>query len=65
METKAVLFNTSRNYDFTPQLVLNDNTTLELVEEFRLLGLVIQSNMGWQANTNNICKNAYSRIYGC
>ena len=62
-KTKAVLFNTSRNYDFTPQLALTDNTTLELVEEFRLLGLVIQSNMGWQANTNNICKKAYSRIW--
>ena len=61
-KTKVVLFNTLRNYDFTPQLVLNDKT-LEVVEEFRLLGLIIQSNLGWQANTNNICKKAYSRIW--
>ena len=62
-KTKVVIFNTLRNYDFTPQLVLNDNTSLEVVEEFRLLGVLFQSNLGWQSNTNDICKRAYSRIW--
>ena len=62
-KTKVVLFNTSRRYDFTPQLVLNYKTTLEVVEEFRLLGLIIQSDLGWQSNTNNICKKTNSRIW--
>ena len=62
-KTKVVIFNTSRKYDFTPQLVLNDKTTLEVVEEFRLLGLTFQSNLGWQSNTNDICKRAYARIW--
>ena len=62
-KTKVVLFNTSRSYDFTPKLMLNNNTTLEVVEQFRLLGLDFQSNLGWESNTNNICKKAYSRIW--
>ena len=62
-KTKVVMFNTSRNYDFTPQLLLNTNTRLEVVEKFRLLGLIFQTNLSWQSNTDNICKNGYSRIW--
>ena len=62
-KTKVALFNTARKYDFMPQLSTNQNTNLEVVENFRLLGIQFQTNMGWQSNTNHMCKNAYSRIW--
>ena len=38
-KTKVVLFNTARKYDFMPRLSIKENTNLEVVEEFRLMGL--------------------------
>ena len=62
-KTKVVLFNTARNFDFMPRLSMDGNTDLEVVEEFRLLGIHFQTNMSWQTNTDNICKNGYARIW--
>ena len=29
----------------------------------KLLGIVFQTNMKWQANTTNLCRNGYSRLW--
>ena len=55
-KTKVVLFNTARKYDFMPQLTIDGTSLLEVVEEFRLLGLVLKSNLSWQANTDQMCQ---------
>ena len=62
-KSKVMLFNTSRKYDFMPQITLDGVSNLEVVEEMKLLGIVFQTNMKWQANTANICKNGYSRLW--
>ena len=62
-KTKVVLFNTARKFDFLPRLSIDQNSNLEVVEEFRLLGINFQTNMSWQSNTDNICKNGYSKIW--
>ena len=46
-----MLFNSSKTKDFTPKLVI-DNETIELVEEMKLLGVQITSDMKWNINTN-------------
>ena len=62
-KTKVALFNTALKYDFQPWLTLDGSTTLEVVEEFRLLGIIFQTNLSWQANTNNMCQKGYARIW--
>ena len=62
-KTKAVLFNTSWKYDFMPQLTMDGNTQLEVVEEFRRLGLNFMSNLSWQSNTDLMCQKGYSRLW--
>ena len=61
-KTKVMLFNTSKKYDFLPSITIEDNT-LEVVESYKLLGLVISSNMRFNENTAYICKRAYARLY--
>ena len=61
-KTKVALFNSARNYDCMPNLQIG-NHTLEVVEEFKLLGLIFKSNLTWQANTDNMCKKAYARLW--
>ena len=62
---KVMLFNTSRKYDATPQLTLSDMGVgcLEVVETFRLLGVIVRSDLRWCDNTNYLCKKGYSRLW--
>jgi hypothetical protein len=46
-----------------PQLTMDRNTQLEVVEEFRLLGLNFMSNLSWQSNTDLMCQKGYSRLW--
>ena len=61
-KTKAMLFNTSKTKDFTPKLKI-DNETIDLVEEMKLLGVKITSDMKWNENTEFITKKAFSRLW--
>ena len=44
-KTKVVLFNAARKYEFMAQLSIGGNTQLEVVEQFRLLGVIFKSNL--------------------
>lgn len=61
-KTKAILFNQARNYDFLPE-VLVDGVQLDVVEEIRVLGVTLRSDLSWCKNTNNMCKNAFARLW--
>ena len=61
-KSKVMLFNPCTSIDFMPRIEL-DNTELELVEQMKLLGVVIQSDMKWTANTEYIVKRAYKKLW--
>jgi hypothetical protein len=42
-KTKAILFNQARNYDFLPNISI-ENEQLEVVEEIRVLGVNLRSD---------------------
>ena len=44
-KSKIMLFNTSWKYDFLPRITIDGVNNLEVVEEMKLLGVIIQSNM--------------------
>ena len=50
-KTKVMLFNRSKNTDFMPELRIGDGELLEVVEEFKLLGVIITSDLKWHSNT--------------
>ena len=62
-KTKVMLFNSSKNYDFTPQFEGKDGTMLDVVEKMKLLGVVIRSDLRWCDNTKYICEKAYKRLW--
>ena len=61
-KSKVMLFNTSKTRDFSPELKL-DNDTLDVVEEMKLLGVKITSDLKWHSNTAYITQKAYSRLW--
>ena len=62
-KTKVILFNNAQKYDGTPNLSLQNDTPLEVVEQVRLLGVEIRSDLSWRSNTSAICQKAYSRMW--
>ena len=61
-KTKVMIFNPCRNIDFMPEICIEGNE-LEVVEEMRLLGLIIRSDMRWTSNTENMIKKASKRLW--
>ena len=61
-KTKTMLFNPCTSLGFMPNLDLGGHE-LELVEEMKLLGLVITSDMKWAANKDYIVKRGYKKLW--
>ena len=61
-KTKVMLFNPCTSLDFTPKIELSGQS-LQLVEETRLLGLIVSNDLKWSSNTDHIVKKAYKRLW--
>ena len=62
-KTKVMLFNRATKTDFLPQLEISEGKSLEVVEEMKLLGIMIRSDLRWTSNTNLIISKCYKRIW--
>ena len=61
-KTKLMIFNPCWSLDFMPEIELGGGQ-LEVVEETRLLGVIIRSDMRWNSNTESIVKRAYNKLW--
>ena len=61
-KTKLILFNPCKTKDFSPEMVIED-TRIDLVEQSKLLGVVITSNLSWSANTNHLVERCYRKMW--
>ena len=61
-KTKLVVFNPCKALDFIPEFTLQGQM-LEVVEKFKILGLIISSDLSWQANTEYIVQKANKRLW--
>ena len=61
-KTKVMIFNPCTSVDFMPELCLDDNE-LEVVDEVRLLGLIIRSDLKWVSNTDNMVTKANKKLW--
>ena len=62
IKTKTMIFNTLKNHDVLPIIHTEEGKELEVVEEHKILGHIIRSDMKSISNTMNICKKAYTRM---
>ena len=58
-KSKIMVFNPNKKYDFHPTVTTDTGTTLDIKEEFKLLGIKITSDMKWHANTQYMCAKGY------
>ena len=57
-----MLFNPCTAVDFVPDFELEENQ-LEVVEEMKLLGVIVRSDLKWWSNTEYMVKKANSRLW--
>jgi hypothetical protein len=63
-KTRVMLFNTARKRDFTPSVSPgNSGLNFQVVEELKLLGIIITTDMKWHSNTAYLCQKGYSRLW--
>ena len=62
-KSKVILFNSAKKSDFKPSLTFDNSENVTIVESTSLLGIQIQSDLKWNLNTDNICTEAFSRIW--
>ena len=61
-KTKLMLFNPCTSKDFMPDISL-DKIRIDLVEETKLLGVVLSSDLSWAANTQYIIERCNNKIW--
>ena len=63
IKSKAMLFNTHVKYDVQPQVSTVQGEYLDVVEEHKILGQIVRSDLKSISNTEYICKKAYKRLW--
>ena len=60
-KTKAMIFNFTDNYQFSTRLNLK-GTNIEIVDKMKILGTIINNQLSWDDNCNEIIKKVNSRM---
>ena len=63
-KTSIMLFNTSRNFDFPPELLLPSSANfLDVIECTKLLGIKLTTDLKWSEQTTFLHKRATSKLW--
>ena len=60
-KSKVMIFNFTRDYQFSTRLSINGNL-LETLDKMKLLGTLITSDLTWSANTESLVKKGFQRM---
>ena len=60
-KTKCMVFNYSKNYQFSPRLEI-DGENIEVIDSTQLLGTIITKDLRWEQNTSHLVKKANARM---
>ena len=60
-KTKIMIFNFTKDYQFTTNLKLSGND-IEVVDKCKLLGTIITSDLKWSENTKELVRKANARM---
>ena len=61
-KTKLMLFNPCKKKDFMSEFRI-EQTRIDLIEQTKLLGNVLSSDLSWEANTEYIVNRCQSKIW--
>ena len=62
-KSKILLFSRHRKYDFMPEVKFIQGENIEVVEQMKIVGFILRSDMKTISNTEYIVKKAYARMW--
>jgi hypothetical protein len=62
-KTKIMIFNKRKNWDVMPEISIEAGENLEVVEEMKLVGYMLRSDMKTKSNTKYITARAYKSLW--
>ena len=62
-KTKAMLCNSRRKWDFIPELSFEGGENVEIVDELKVVGFILRSDMKTCSNTAYLTTKAYKRMW--
>ena len=60
-KTKIMIFNFTHNYQFTTRIFIQESL-LDIIDEIKLLGVTVTSDLKWNQNTNTLVRKSYARM---
>ena len=60
-KTKAMIFNFTKDFKFSTRVQI-EKEVIEIINETKLLGVLIEDDLGWNSNTLYLVKRANSRM---
>ena len=62
-KSNIMIFNKAKNFDFQPEYAFRNGQTLSVIEETRLLGIQLRTDLRWSSNVKSIYKRAMSKMW--
>ena len=62
-KTKIIVFNEARSVDILPKVKLSEENMIEVVDDMKLLGVMIRSDLKWHDNTEHIIRKSFQRMW--
>ena len=62
-KTKVIFFNKSQKYDFMPEIKVIPDENIEVVDEVKLLGIIITSDLKWHKHVSYLRKKGFASLW--
>ena len=62
-KSNIMIFNKAKNFDFQPEYAFRNGQTLSVIEETRVLGIQLRTDLRWSSNVKSIYKRAMSKMW--
>ena len=62
-KTAVMIFNTSKKFAFAPDFCLGGSEVLNTYKELKILGVMVQEDLGWDAQVKQMIERASSKIW--
>ena len=62
-KSKLMMFSRSREIEVPIQVSMDDKNNLEVIDSFKLLGVMVSNDLKWEINTDYICSKARKKIF--
>ena len=61
-KTNMMMFNRARKWDFPPEIFFQNGGQMNVVHQFKLVGVVVTDDLKWEENTKYICQKARRKL---